>query len=285
MVLMENKILVTVDGSACSQIAIDYALWLGKALDATIFAQHVIDPRLMDLFIAPEFAECLGFATSVDSAQQVEAALRKIGSVILELFSKQADGQKVTFETFLDVGWIVDQILERAQYHDLTIVGHSGGKTGALPVSRMLGSVAERIAVLSKKPVLVATQPLGQVNRILVAFDGSEPARGALLLGKALSDKIGKPLKAATVTHGQESLSEAGLTVEQGLRLLESPDRQDIFSILEGPTTSSLLKHAEVENALLIVGAYGFRSPEDNVLGSTTTGIIRSAKCSVLIFR
>ena len=108
---------------------------------------------------------------------------------------------------------------------------------------------------------------------------------GALLLGKALSDKIGKPLKAATVAHGQETLGEARLTVEQGLRLLGSPDRQDIFSILQGPTTSSLLKHAEAENALLIVGAYGFRSPEDNVLGSTTTGIIRSAKCSVLIFR
>lgn len=131
----------------------------------------------------------------------------------------------------------------------------------------------------------MATQPLAQVNHILVAFDGSEPARGALLLGKALSDKIGKPLKAATVAHGQETLGEARLTVEQGLRLLGSPDRQDIFSILQGPTTSSLLKHAEAENALLIVGAYGFRSPEDNVLGSTTTGIIRSAKCSVLIFR
>ena len=90
MVLIENKILVTVDGFRRSQIAIDYALWLGKALNATIFAQHVIDPHLMDLLIAPEFAECLGFATSVDSAERVEAALRKIGSVILELFSKQA---------------------------------------------------------------------------------------------------------------------------------------------------------------------------------------------------
>ena len=76
--------------------------------------------------------------------------MRKIGSVILELFSKQAAGQEVTFETFLDVGWIVDRILERAQYHDLTIVGHSGRKTGSRPVSRMLGPVAERIAVLSK---------------------------------------------------------------------------------------------------------------------------------------
>jgi len=282
----ENHILVAIDGSACSQTAIEYALWLGQSLHATVTAQHIIDPRMIDILVAPELAEALGFKTSVQATERVEAALRKIGALILELFSKQAEG-KVHCQTFMDVGWIVDQILDRTTDHDLTIVGHSSkrGRESAPPISSMIGSVAERVACLSKKPVLVASEPLSEVQHILVAFDGSEPSRGALLLGKALAEKTGLPLCAATVVSGEQRLAEAHLTIEQGLRLIGQENRQDVFSVLHGPTTESLLEHAASKRAILLLGSYGFRLPEENVLGSTSTAVMRKAKCSVLIFR
>jgi len=279
-----KKILVAVDGSACSQLAIDYALSLGTAMNSLVTGVHVIDPRLMDLFIAPEFAEALGFATSVSSSEAVFAALTKIGNVLLDLFKKQAKG-KVEAETLLSVGWIAEEIVRHGDAQDLIVIGHHGKGERQKPVSTIIGSVAERVAVFSKKPVLVASHALAEVRNILIAFDGSEPARGALLLGQALAQKTGRPLKAIVVAKSENQMSEARLTLEQGLTLLKQNRNEDTFAIEIGKTSEVILEYADGSRALLIIGAYGYGTAEDNVLGSTTTSVIRKARTSVLIYR
>jgi nucleotide-binding universal stress UspA family protein len=238
------------------------------------------------MIIAPEFAENLGFATTVDASEKARIALQTIGETILDLVRKEAK-DKVEVETLLDFGWIVEQILERAAAHDLVIVGHHGKRAEGTLANTMIGSVAERVAVLSKKSVLVATHPVVDVKEIAVAFDGSEPSRGALLLGESLAMKTNKPLKAVVVAQSgaKEHMAEAHLTVEQGSRVLREMSGKEVFSILEGSTTKTILGYATASRALLILGAYGYTTPEENVLGSTTTGVIRRASTSVLIVR
>jgi nucleotide-binding universal stress UspA family protein len=284
--MLFSKILVPVDGSVCSQRAVDYALWLAQDLGAGVSAQHVIDPRLLELIIAPEFAETLGFGASVNAAEKVMAALKVIGQTILDLVKKEGQGN-IEVETFLDYGMTVEQIVKRSVSHDLVIIGHRGNIAEKTITTGMIGSVAERTVLLSKKPVLVAVNPIKDIKEIAVAFDGSEAARGALLLAAALATKTGKELKAIVVapTASKEHLADARLTVEQGARLLGTAETNSPFSIVEGPTTTSILKYANGAGALLIIGAYGYRTPEENVLGSTTTGIIRRAETSVLIYR
>src|SRR5208283_182295 len=80
--MLFDKILVSVDGSVCSQVAVDYALWLAGDLGASVSAQHVMDPRLLALIIAPEFAENLGFGASINAAEKVTAALKIIGNTV-----------------------------------------------------------------------------------------------------------------------------------------------------------------------------------------------------------
>jgi nucleotide-binding universal stress UspA family protein len=281
-----TNILVPVDGSTYSQRAIDYAFWLAQHIDGSVTAQHIVDPRLLDMIIAPEFAASLGFATTVDASEKARLALETIGKTILDLFRKEAK-DKVEVETLLDFGSIIEQILERAVAYDLVIVGHHGKRSEGTLANTMIGSVAERVAVLSKKSVLVATHPVVDVKEIAVAFDGSEPSRGALLLGESLAIKTNKPLKAVVVAQSgaKEHMAGAHLTVEQGSRVLRKMSGKDVFSILEGYTTKTILDYATSSRALLILGAYGYRTPEENVLGSTTTGVIRRARTSVLIFR
>jgi nucleotide-binding universal stress UspA family protein len=284
--MLFDKILVSVDGSVCSQLAVDYALWLAGDLGASVSAQHVMDPRLLALIIAPEFAENLGFGASINAAEKVTAALKMIGNTVLDLVKKEAHGL-VDVQTFLDYGLIVEKIVERAQAHDLAIVGHHGREATKTLTDTMIGSVAERVVLLSKKPVLVATHPARDIEEIAVAFDGSEASRGALLLGEALATRTKKKLKAMVVAQSESTahLADAQLTVEQGTRLLDKSEAELTFSIVAGPTTATILNWVKATGDLLIIGAYGYRTPEENVLGSTTTGVIRRAKTSVLIYR
>lgn len=280
-----KKILVALDGSSNSQIAADYGFWLASNLGASLVGQHVVDPRLVDLFIEPEFAEELGFGVSVDTSEKVFAALRKIGKVILNLFASEAANRGLKVTTFLDEGYVAEEIVKYSDKCDLVIVGHRGKGKRAVPSRLMLGSMAERVAVNADVPVLIAVQPVSRIKQILVAYDGSEPARGALLMAENLAKNTGAKLKAVTIVTSDQNKAEAEFLVEQGESYLKEYAAESVFTIEEGAISNTLLGYANKTDSLLVLGAYGFKNPDSNVLGSTTTKVIREAKSSVLVFR
>lgn len=280
-----KKVLIAVDGSKYSQIAAGYGFWLAASIDAKLTAQHVMDPRLVDLFIAPEFTDELGLSASAEISDKVFSALRRVSKLILKVVSGEAEGRKLSVHTILDEGHVVEEILKRSHDQDLVIIGHRG--MGSQPVVSELtvGSIAERVAVGSKKPVIIAARPIESMNELLVAYDGSEPSRGALLMAEQLA-KLGRVrLKAVTVIPDKSHKAEAEMTVEQGKKLLREFWPEEVFSIAEGNTAERLLETAGKNQSLLVIGAYGFRNPEANVMGQTVTSVVRTAKCSLLIYR
>jgi nucleotide-binding universal stress UspA family protein len=279
-----KKILVALDGSRNSQIAADYAFWLATHLNAKLAGQHIIDPRLVDLFIEPEFAEHLGIVYAETPADKVMAALRKIGNVVLELFATEAVVKGIKPTVFLDEGYVVERLLSYASEHDLLIVGHRGRTDKKAPTKVLLGSVAEQIAVAASIPVLISVQPPNQLKEILVAYDGSEASRGALLMGENLAKELDCSLKALTVVPSKDDTAKAKVLIEQGQSFLREPWEHEVFAIKYGGAAQSILSHAGARS-LLVVGAYGYSDPEENVLGSTTAKVIRAAKTSVLIYK
>jgi nucleotide-binding universal stress UspA family protein len=280
-----KKILVALDGSSTSKIAADYAFWLASNLDATVAGQHVVDPRLVEMFVAPEFAEELGFSRSADTADKVFAALRKIGRVILQVFAEEAYAKGFTTKTFLDEGYTVEEILKYAEQFDLLVMGHHGQGQAKRPTEATLGSVAERIASGSSKSVLIAVEPINQIKRVLVAYDGSEPSRGALLMAENLAKRTNSKFNAVTVIPSQSAAKDATLLVEQGEACLRETWKEEVFAVKKGAIAKTLLENANRSHSLLVLGAYGYRDPEKNVLGTTTTKVIRETKGSVLVYR
>lgn len=280
-----GKILVALDGSKFSQIAGEYAFWMASELDASLTAQHVVDPRLVELFVAPEFAEELGFSQSVETNEKVYSAIRRVGKTILNLFGTEGLSRAIKTHCTLDEGNIVEEIVNRAQDFDLVVLGHRGRGERKLPAELLVGSIAERVAVSNKKPTLIAVQPVSEVKQIMVAFDGSEPARGALLMAENLAKNLSKPLKAVVVVDNKKHVPEGTAVCEAGAELLREYWPEDVFCLKIGKTAKVLREYAKETNSLLVVGAYGFKNPEDNVLGSTTTQLVRKAECSVLLYR
>lgn len=279
-----KKILVALDGSKNSQVAADYAFWLASTLNAELTGQHVVDPRLVDYFIEPEFAEELGYSRSVETSEKVFFALRRIGKTILNIFSQEGLSRGVTTVPVLSEGYIPEEILQLSGEFDLLVVGHRGRYEHKLPARVFLGSIAERLARDSKTPVLISRQPYREIKQVLVAFDGSEASIGALLMAENLAKRLNIPLRAVTSIATPEHHAEAQLMIEKGESFLKQERSSGVFSILEGDATETILKEAQ-QNSLLIVGAYGYATKEQNVLGSTTGSIISRSLSTVLIYR
>lgn len=280
-----KKILVAVDGSEYSQVAAEYGLWLSSKIDADLAGQYIVDPRLVELFIDPVFVEELGLDKCEETYEKVFGALRKVGKTILDLFCNAATERELPTDSFLDEGYIVDEICRRAKSYDLVVLGHAGRGHRKLPQEKMVGSVAERVAVCADKPVLIAVQPVEKLQEVVVAFDGSEPARGALLMAEELAKNCGLRLRAMCVVSSSQKEATGKALVEQGESLLREYWTDDVFMIREGVPAETLMNYAYHSNSLLVLGAYGFRDPEENVMGSTTTQVVRKTQSSILVYR
>ncbi|MDZ4835798.1 MAG: universal stress protein, partial [Candidatus Melainabacteria bacterium] len=92
-------------------------------------------------------------------------------------------------------------------------------------------------------------------------------------------------LTAITVVRDSAERSNAELLVEDGRKFLREEWAENVFTITEGSTEAILAEARKNDNSLLVIGAYGYKDPEENVLGRTTTKVIRSTSSSVLIFR
>lgn len=132
-----QKILVPVDGSSNSNIALDYALSMAKALDSKLFVLTVVD-------LFPETVTPL-----------LEEKLRAEATVFLESARQKATVENVSCETDLHVGGRpFEVIVGKAQDigADLVVMG-AQGRSGLGWL--LMGSVTERVIGHASCPVLV----------------------------------------------------------------------------------------------------------------------------------
>jgi nucleotide-binding universal stress UspA family protein len=181
---------------------------------------------------------------------------------------------------------------------DLIVVGSSHrGKLGRI----LPGSVGE--SLLRGSPCAVAVAPRGFAGRehagfqrIGVAYDGSEEADLALQEAERLSRSVGAHLRLITVVPTQTPfLMQVGLAgelledirdefrrvEERGLSQLgEKTESEAVF--MEGDPAAVLAEQA-IELDLLAMGSRSYGPVRSALLGATSSAVIRTASCPVLI--
>ena len=142
-----RTILVPIDFSACSSVALDQAIELARQLSARLVLLHSYQVSVPlapapYLSIPPAFVE----------------TLRKGASAELEQLAKRAAAAGVPCESRVSNDTTVGAILELAESlpADLIVMG-THGHTGLKHV--VLGSTAERIVRLAPCPVLTVKAP------------------------------------------------------------------------------------------------------------------------------
>jgi nucleotide-binding universal stress UspA family protein len=145
-----ERIVVGLDGSEGSAIALGWAIDLAKAVDAEIVAVHVYDVPLP--VIAPTAGVPLGIG--VDQLE-LERMLRESAEEALSTeWSAQLDGAGVRYRRLLVEGTPGDVLLEVAEREraSLLVTGRRG--RGAI-VSLLAGSVSAHLVHRSRIPVAI----------------------------------------------------------------------------------------------------------------------------------
>ncbi|KYQ79509.1 universal stress protein [Acinetobacter lactucae] len=143
--MLYQHILVPIDGSETSMVAIKEAIKLGKALNSKI---TVVQVMALDPFIADVYVKT---GQTNDLIERTRTYLLDI----LQQAKQEFTNKGLTVETKLLEGFVVhEEIIQAAQNlnADLIVMG-SHGRTGVRKL--VLGSVAQKVLGESHIPVLI----------------------------------------------------------------------------------------------------------------------------------
>jgi nucleotide-binding universal stress UspA family protein len=196
-------------------------------------------------------------------------------------FTRRCAQAGVTARLIKTAGEVVEEICMRASWTDIVVVNLSY-PPGDQPLAR-LSSGFRDLLQRSPRPVLAAPQVVSQLNRALLAYDGSAKSQEALFVATYLAGRWGIALTVLTVV-------ENGLMTEQVSRqareYLEKHGVEAEYQIKKGPPQNAILETAQSQECdFLIIGSYGYSPVLELFLGSTVDHLLRESPIPMLICR
>jgi nucleotide-binding universal stress UspA family protein len=297
---MTSKILVGVDFSPESDVAVRQAVEIARRQDAEVVLCHValtvelppVGPSPDERVLAALDTYRSGLAREIERDRAELVALRE-----------RLDGQGPVISHVLAEGF-PDEAIGTSAWRlgaDLIVIGtHGRGGLRWFP----LGGVAQRVVRHSAADVLVARRvcPAGGFRRVLVGIDFSPFSVRALDRAIALSSpqaridvvhcfEVPVPIGwGATMAAVDPALiAELGRDlVRAGEQLLASRRTSDgptlRFSALQEAAVPGLVHRMEKETYdLAALGSHGRRGLRRALLGSVAETVVRRAPCSVLV--
>ncbi|SHJ58550.1 universal stress protein [Parasporobacterium paucivorans] len=141
-----KKILVPVDGSPNSQKAIEKAKELAEQYGSQIILFNVMEMSSLDYPSNP-------YTFSRELLERLNQESKLISTKILENAKKSLESLGERVSMVQEVGVAYDLIINYAETHDVDLIVI--GSKGTSGVRNMLGSVTRKVAVGSKKSVLI----------------------------------------------------------------------------------------------------------------------------------
>lgn len=282
-----NTIVTFVDGSQYTESVLDTAAWAAGRSGAGIDVVHVIGRR--DTQTPVDFSGnlALGARTQLleDLARHDEERARlanERGRLIVDAgvaHLKQAGVEQARAR--LRRGDVVEAVEQMDASTELVVIGKRGE---AADFAKMhLGSNLERVARVSKTPVLVAARAFKPVESVLVAYDGGPSADKAV--DAVARDPLFAELDIHLVMAGADTAQKrARLDAAKGK--LETGGRTTTASLISGEPEAVITDYVKAHDiGLLVMGAYGHGRIRALIIGSTTTEMIRSVLIPVMLFR
>ncbi|RQG90302.1 universal stress protein [Natrarchaeobius halalkaliphilus] len=147
---MYDRLLLPTDIGTGVDRAIDHAIDAASRYDAELHVLYVVDTETYGSYPGDEY---------VHELEGLESALEQAGRDAVEEISETAADEGIDVKTSIEHGVPHGAILEYVSREDigLTVVG-SKNRSGEY--RRLLGSVAERVANMSDRPVTIVKTPV-----------------------------------------------------------------------------------------------------------------------------
>jgi nucleotide-binding universal stress UspA family protein len=197
-------------------------------------------------------------------------------------FEQRCRDEGLVGEFSVEKGNVAQTILKRAAWADLVVLSLTHP-----PHSQPLKRFGTGFSILVQRcprPLLVV--PSGaepQMNRALLAYDGSPKANEALFVSAYLGSQWSIPLTVVTVETNRTSKT----ALQRAKAYFDKQGVDNVSYVLcQKPIGESILETAEAHDInLLIMGGFGFRPVLNLVLGSTVDQVLREFKQPILICR
>jgi nucleotide-binding universal stress UspA family protein len=147
---MYDRLLLPTDMSPGVDNAIEHAIETAKQHDAALHVLYVIDAEAYSSYPADEY---------VHEFEGLEHALEQAGEHAVEQIVQRADAAGVATESVIRHGIPHEEILEYMDREDIDLT-FVGSKIRSSEYRRLLGSVADRVAHMAERPVMIVKTPV-----------------------------------------------------------------------------------------------------------------------------
>jgi nucleotide-binding universal stress UspA family protein len=243
-----KTILIPVDNSEHSNLAIDIGISIARRFNSMLIGNHVYAARLhdqrfvqMEDGLPPEYQEPEELERQRNIHDSlITKGLQIISDSYLDYFEKRCREAGVPFQRKALEGKNYSQIVKdiNSSSYNLVIMGALG--LGALKRS-IIGSVASRVARRSKSNILIVKRPACALHadrpdnwdrKIIVAVDGSPQSFAAVKACAALSKAFNVPLSAVSVFDPQFHVvafrSIAGVLSEEAGKIFRFKEQEKL---------------------------------------------------------
>lgn len=283
-----GKVLAALDVSSYSESVSHYAAWAARRLEAPLEYLHVLDRH-------PEAAAAVDFSGNLDLDAQskllegltsLDESRSKLGQERGRLALGQAKGIAAAFHgieagTRLRHGTLIDTLTELEGDVRLFVVGKRGEHADF--AKGHLGSQLERVVRAVHRPLLVASRTYNEIERVLIAFDGSATTRKGVEMVAA--SPLFRGLDIRVLTVGTDSPANE-TSSRWALETLRAAGFTATSALLPGEAEEVIGNYIRAEYIdLLVMGAYGHTRIRHLIVGSTTTTLLRTCRVPVMLLR
>ena len=273
-----KKILVPVDFSETSDIALNEAITMARLLKADLFLIHVIEYSGYYFTVVPESQIFLPSFPELEKV--VQKKLDKIQANIRKEFGIKA-------ETYITNGEVHSEIITYSEKKkiDLIVMG-THGASGIAEV--FIGSNAQRVVTLSEIPVLTIQKKKSKsgYKNILLPIDNSMHSREKLNIAMIIADTFGAKIHLVGLpdSKDKQELDKFKIKLESVEKIIEADKLSYVTSIVQGNSLAkSAMKYAAANKCDLIVVNTGHESKITGIfLGAFAQQIVNHSKIPVL---
>lgn len=278
---MIKRILIALDTDADTPIATQYAISLAKQFNATITGLAVVD--ISNVYPSGIIGKPDATHHARDLWEELSEESQTIAEKLLGKFQKSVEEAGVGYTAIQKEGASAERIIEGMKYHDLLILGRESHFYYNEP-ARETKTLAQ-IVKHGVCPTLVVTDYFREFKKILIAFDGSNPAARSLksfiyLIAERDTAELDLLYVSDKKKPGEEPVLNYAETYLRGHGF-----EKITKTVLLGPKPSDqILAHQKVTGAqLTVLGAHAVSAIKRITFGSNTHNIITSSNIPLFL--
>ncbi len=279
---MIKTILLSVDGSAYTEPVLQYGIQFARKFEAYLKVLTIIDVRIFEWAVAigvEGFAPIIPSPTYQEESQKLleqkaEQVLKRAGEIL--------NREGVSHSLEKENGNPIDVICEKARLVDLVVMGAHGEFSRWS--EKMLGTTVESVARLIIKPLMIVPKKFREIQKILLAYDGSENSSKALTMAAFLASSFKVPLTVLNVNDSPEEGERIVGETREYLQAYHIPEIQE--KVVPGVAAEKIVEVSQSDHSdLIIMGSFGHSRIREAILGSTTVQVMRKVDVPLLMVR